>query len=43
MAILGDRLYGSSSYSRLCLHAKELRFCYPKTQEKIQLISPTPF
>ncbi|MGK7932108.1 MAG: pseudouridine synthase [Microcystaceae cyanobacterium] len=41
--ILGDRLYSLSEYSRLCLHARELVFYHPKTQEKIKLISPTPF
>jgi tRNA pseudouridine32 synthase/23S rRNA pseudouridine746 synthase len=41
--ILGDHLYGSPPYSRLCLHAKELGFIYPNTQEKVILKTETPF
>lgn len=41
--ILGDRLYGSPHYSRLCLHAKELGFIHPHTQESIILNTETPF
>ncbi|MGK7943732.1 MAG: pseudouridine synthase [Microcystaceae cyanobacterium] len=41
--ILGDRLYGLSEYSRLCLHARELIFLHPQTQEKVRLFSQTPF
>lgn len=41
--ILGDRLYGSSSYFRLCLHARELSFIHPETQDKMSLKANTPF
>ncbi len=41
--ILGDRLYGSSAYPRLCLHARELSFIHPTTHQKITLQCKTPF
>lgn len=34
-AILGDSLYGGRSHPRLCLHAKELSFSHPQTNELI--------
>ncbi len=47
-AIMGDRLYGPEAGqltpgSRLCLHATEISFCHPHTQERIRLRSQVPF
>jgi tRNA pseudouridine32 synthase/23S rRNA pseudouridine746 synthase len=44
MTILGDRLYGChAETSRLHLHARELTFTYPRSQEIIHLQIPVPF
>jgi len=43
--ILGDKKYGSSSYSpmgRLCLHAHILGFDHPVTGKKLRFTSPIP-
>jgi tRNA pseudouridine32 synthase/23S rRNA pseudouridine746 synthase len=42
--ILGDRLYGCRAFtSRLHLHARELHFQHPQTQQTLQLQVETPF
>lgn len=41
--ILGDRLYGGLEASRLHLHAKELCFKHPQSQEWVCLQSEVPF
>ncbi len=42
--ILGDRLYGcTEATDRLHLHARELTFRHPRSQELIHLKIPTPF
>jgi tRNA pseudouridine32 synthase/23S rRNA pseudouridine746 synthase len=44
MTILGDRLYGChAETSRLNLHARELTFTHPRSQEVIHLQIPVPF
>ena len=44
MTILGDRLYGCQAVtSRLHLHARELTFRHPRSQELIHLQIPVPF
>ena len=44
MTILGDRLYGcQAATSRLHLHARELSFVHPRSQELIHLQIPVPF
>jgi tRNA pseudouridine32 synthase/23S rRNA pseudouridine746 synthase len=44
MTILGDRLYGChAETSRLHLHARELTFTHPRSQEIIHLQIPVPF
>jgi tRNA pseudouridine32 synthase/23S rRNA pseudouridine746 synthase len=44
MTILGDRLYGChAETSRLHLHARELTFTHPRSQEIIHLEIPVPF
>jgi tRNA pseudouridine32 synthase/23S rRNA pseudouridine746 synthase len=44
MPILGDRLYGcQAATSRLHLHARELTFRHPRSQELIHLQIPVPF
>lgn len=40
--IMGDSLYGGLSYSRLCLHAKELSFTHPQTGEAMTFLSEIP-
>jgi len=40
--IRGDRLYGVAD-DRLYLHACELRFCHPTSDQDLHLVSPTPF
>jgi tRNA pseudouridine32 synthase / 23S rRNA pseudouridine746 synthase len=43
-AIVGDRLYGNSGQlDRLHLHAREIRFTHPITEETIELRTETPF
>lgn len=45
--ILGDRLYAHADAlamaNRLQLHACEISFCHPKSQEKLTFSSPSPF
>ena len=41
--IVGDRLYGSQSSSRLLLHAAYLEFTHPITNQKLQFSSDAPF
>jgi len=42
--ILGDVFYGDpASHQRLCLHASEIAFTHPVTDEAISLIVETPF
>ncbi|PZV17858.1 MAG: RNA pseudouridine synthase [Pseudanabaena sp.] len=44
ITILGDRLYGCQAVtSRLHLHARELSFRHPRSQEVIHLQIPVPF
>ena len=44
MTILGDRLYGcDAATDRLHLHARELTFIHPRSQEVIHLQIPVPF
>jgi len=44
ITILGDRLYGCNAVtSRLHLHARELSFIHPRSQEVIHLQIPVPF
>jgi len=44
MTILGDRLYGcQEATDRLHLHARELTFRHPRSQECIHLLIPVPF
>ncbi len=44
MTILGDRLYGcDAATDRLHLHARELTFIHPRSQELIHLQIPVPF
>ncbi len=44
MTILGDRLYGcQAATTRLHLHARELTFTHPRSQEVIHLQIPVPF
>ena len=41
--ILGDRLYGSNSANRLCLHAAEILFVHPVTQKEMHFCIPSSF
>lgn len=43
MPILGDPLYGNVPAERMFLHASELRFTHPFTQEQIVITAPCPF
>jgi tRNA pseudouridine32 synthase / 23S rRNA pseudouridine746 synthase len=43
MPILGDRLYGCKSIVRLHLHAKELTFTHPVSNQNIRLRIEVPF
>ncbi len=44
MTILGDRLYGcDAATDRLHLHAREITFIHPRSQELIHLQIPVPF
>lgn len=40
--IVGDRLYGSGNYARLCLHASRLGFHHPGTGKRLTFESPLP-
>ena len=41
--IIGDRLYGKQTASRLMLHAAEISFLHPITQEKMHFCIPSYF
>ena len=41
--ILGDALYGGSSFPRVCLHARELRLKHPATGEAVTFRAPVEF
>jgi 23S rRNA (cytosine1962-C5)-methyltransferase len=41
--ILGDVLYGGTAHSRLCLHARALRFRHPATNEPLEFIDEPTF
>ncbi len=41
--ILGDTLYGGSSFSRLCLHAAELRLRHPESDTPMTFSAPVNF
>jgi len=41
--ILGDDLYGGAPFGRVCLHARELAFLHPETQEKLSFSSEPNF
>lgn len=41
--ILGDTLYGGAPYQRVCLHAAELCFRHPATQETVSFSAPADF
>lgn len=43
LPILGDRLYGHPSSSRLCLHAEALTLRHPVTGEWLHLLDRAPF
>ncbi|MFN7339141.1 MAG: pseudouridine synthase, partial [bacterium] len=43
IGILGDLLYNGKQSDRLHLHAKQLSFRHPQTENKLDLIIPTPF
>lgn len=41
--ILGDTLYGGSSFQRVCLHAAEISFKHPATNEVVTFTAPADF
>lgn len=41
--ILGDTLYGGSPFPRVCLHAAELHFNHPATNEPVTYTAPVDF
>jgi 23S rRNA (cytosine1962-C5)-methyltransferase len=41
--ILGDTLYGGSPFPRVCLHAAQLTFQHPSTEEKLTFTAPADF
>ncbi len=41
--ILGDTLYGGTPFSRVCLHAAELSFRHPASEQELIFRSPTDF
>ena len=41
--IVGDRLYGHGTGSRLCLHAEELSFTHPATGRRMVFRTPAAF
>ena len=43
VSIVGDRLYGKGSGDRLCLHARELSFEHPQSEQTLRLTLETPF
>lgn len=42
MSIVGDDLYGTKNH-RLCLHARQLQFKHPVTDELLEFTKPAPF
>ena len=40
--VVGDRLYGNRTASRLMLHARSLGFVHPHTRERIELEAALP-
>lgn len=43
LPILGDRLYGGTEFPRLCLHAVELTFRHPETNEPVTFTTEAGF
>lgn len=43
MPILGDTLYGGAPHRRLCLHAVELAFTHPQTDQPVVFTAPPDF
>jgi len=41
--ILGDSLYGGAAFPRLCLHATEIRFVHPATEQNVSFTAPVEF
>lgn len=41
--ILGDTLYGGTTFPRVCLHAAELQFRHPATGESLTFTAPADF
>ncbi len=41
--ILGDLLYGGASFPRVCLHAAQLQFRHPATNEPLTFTAPVDF
>ena len=41
--ILGDTLYGGTASSRVCLHAAEIAFTHPATNEPVKFFAPVNF
>lgn len=41
--VLGDTLYGGTSFHRVCLHAHEISFHHPATNEQVSLTAPADF
>ncbi|MDB6024602.1 MAG: Pseudouridine synthase, partial [Verrucomicrobiales bacterium] len=41
--ILGDVLYGGTAFQRVCLHAAELSFAHPATEETMTFAAPPDF
>jgi 23S rRNA pseudouridine1911/1915/1917 synthase len=41
-AVVGDSLYGGEAHARLCLHASQLAFRHPATNEPLEFSSPLP-
>nr|MBP8013023.1 RluA family pseudouridine synthase [Acinetobacter sp.] len=45
--IIGDTLYATPEQQqlmpRLCLHAAELSFLHPQTEQRVQFVCPVPF
>src|SRR5439155_8421844 len=41
--ILGDALYGGTPAARVCLHAEQLTFKHPVTQDEVKICTPADF
>jgi 23S rRNA-/tRNA-specific pseudouridylate synthase len=41
--IVGDTRRGGRDFARLCLHARNISFAHPTTQEALTFNSPAPF